>query len=88
MAIINARVVYFWFYLPPHPVQALAAQGDAQGSGTGKDGVFTDTGESRGFRKCSAPTSVTSEEGGLHVRSVGTGISYQITWIGSRIIMG
>ena len=76
------------FYFPPNHTQALAYQGDTQGSGTGKDGVFPDMGDPRGCRECSAPTLVTPEEGGLHVRSVGTGIAYQITWIGSRIIMG
>ena len=64
------------------------AQGDTQGSGTGKDGVFPDTGDSRGFRECSAPASVTPEEGGLHIRIVGTGIAYQLTRIRSHIIMG
>ena len=88
MVILNARVVCSWFYFPPHPTQALAAQGDTQGSETGKDGVFPATGEFRGCRECSAPTSVTPEEGGLHVRSVDMGIASQITRIGSRIIMG
>ena len=39
------------------------------------------------FRECSAPYIVTLEEGGLHIRSFGTGISSQITRIESRIIM-
>ena len=64
------------------------AQGDTQGSGTGKDGVFTDMGESRGYRECSATTLVSTKESGLHVRSVITGIDSQLTSIGSRIIMG
>ena len=88
MAILNERLICSWFYSTPHPTQALAAQGDTQCYGTGKDGVFTVTGESRGCRECSAPTSVTPKEGGLHVRSVGPGIDYQITRIGSLIIMG
>ena len=75
LAILNERVVCSWFYLPPHPTQALADQGGTQGYGTGKDGVFPDTGDSRVCRECSAPTLVTPEEGGLHVRSFGTGIS-------------
>ena len=64
------------------------AQGGTQVYGTGEDGVFTAMGESRGCRECSAPTLVTPKEVGIHVRSVGTGIDYQITRIGSRIIMG
>ena len=72
----------------PRPTQSLAAQGVTQGSGTGKEGVFPSTGESRGCRECSAPTSVTLDEGDIHVRSVGTGVVYQTTRIGSRIIMG
>ena len=87
-SIFNVRVVCSWFYFTPHPTQSLAAQGVAQGSGTGKEGVFPSTGESRGCRECSAPTSVTLDEGDIHVRSVGTGVVYQITRIGSRIIMG
>ena len=36
-------------------------QGVTQGSGTGKYGVFPDTGEYRGYRYCSVSTSVTPE---------------------------
>ena len=61
---------------------------DTQGYGIGKVGIFPATGDSKRCRECSAPTSVTPEEGGLHVRSVGTGIAYQISQIESRIIMG
>ena len=76
------------FTPPPHPTQVLEDQGDIQSSRTGKEGVFPDTGEYRICRECSAPTSVTTKEGGLHVRSVGTGITYQLTRIGCRIIRG
>ena len=48
LAILNAQVVCSWFYFPPHPTHALAAQGDIQGYGTGKDGVFDTTGDSSG----------------------------------------
>ena len=88
LTILNARVICSLFYFPPHPTQALVDQGGTQCSGTGKDGVFPATGESRGCRECYVPTLVTPEEGGLHVRSVSTGIASQLTWIGSRIIMG
>ena len=63
-------------------------QGVIQGYGTGKDIVLPAEGESRGCRDFSMPTSVTPEEGGLHVRSVVVGISSQLPQIGSRIIMG
>ena len=33
-------------------------------------------------------TLFTTEEGGLHFRSVGTGISSKLTWKGRCIIMG
>ena len=62
-------------------------QGGTKISGTGKYGVFPDTGESKGFRECSAPTLVTHKEGGLLVRSVGTGIDSHLTQIGRHIIM-
>ena len=88
LAILNERVVCSWFYFPPHTTQALVAQGDTQGSGTGKDGVFPDTGDSRGCRDCSAPDLVTPEEVVLHVSSVGTWIASQITLIRSLIIIG
>ena len=42
----------------------------------------------RNTGKCSAPNSVTPKEGGLHARSVGTGIDYKLTLIGICIIMG
>ena len=82
------RVVSYWFHFPPHPTHALAAHGDTQGSGTGKDGVFPATGESRGCMEYYVPTSVTPKAGGLHARSVSTGIASQLTRIGSHIIMG
>ena len=63
-------------------------QWDTQGSGTGKDGVIFATGEYRGCRECSVPSSVSPKEGGIHVRIVGTGIASYITHIGRRIIMG
>ena len=63
-------------------------QAGTQGYETGKDGVSPDTGESRGCRECSTPTLVTTKEGGLHVRSFGTGIASQLTWIWFLIIMG
>ena len=72
---------------PPSPHTCPGVSGGTQGYGTGKDVVFTDMGGSRGYRVCYAPTSVTPEEGGLYVSNVGMGISSQITWIGSRIIM-
>ena len=65
----------------------LGDQGDTQGYRTGKYCLFPATGESRVFRECSAPYIVTPEEGGLHIRSFGTGIASQITRIESRIIM-
>ena len=85
--ILNAQVLCSWFWFSAHPTQSLVAQGGTQGFGVGKDGVLPVTGESRGCRDCSAPTSVTPKEGILHVRSVGTGIASQITLIGVRIIM-
>ena len=87
-SILNTRVAYSWFYFSPYPTQVLAAQGDTQCSGTSKDGVFPAMGYYRGYRECSEPTLVTPKEGGLHVRSVGTGIASQLTRIGSRIITG
>ena len=81
LSILNALVVCSWFYFFPHPTQALVTQEDTQGYGTVQYGVFTDTGESRGCREFYAPISITPEEGGLHVRSVVTGIAYQLTWI-------
>ena len=87
-SILNTRVAYSWFYFSPYPTQVLAAQGDTQCSGTSKDGVFPAMGYYRGYRECSEPTLVTPKEGGLHVRSVGTGIASQLTWIGIFIIMG
>ena len=65
----------------------MADQGDTQVFGTGKYVVFPVTGESRGLREYSVPISVTTEEGGLYVRSVFTGISSQPTQIGRLIIM-
>ena len=79
---------FFWFYFPPHPTQAFSAQGDTQASGTRKGGVFPATVDSRVCRDSSTPNLVTPKEGGLHVRSVGTGISSYLTRIGRRIIMG
>ena len=73
---------------PPNTTHALEAQGYTQGSRTGKDGVFTTTGESRGCRQCYVPTSVTTKEVGLHVRCAGTGIYSKPTQIGRHIIMG
>ena len=43
--------------------------------------------ESRECRDYYAPNLVTPKEGGLRVRSVGTGIDSQLTLIGSCIIM-
>ena len=88
LVILNAQVLCSWFCFPAHTTQALADQRDTQGLGNGKDGLFTNTGEYRIFRECSAPTLVSTEEGGLHVRIYGMGITSQITLIGSRIIMG
>ena len=45
-------------------------------------------GESKGCRECSVPNLVTTEEGGIYVGSIGTGIASQLTLIGSPIIMG
>ena len=73
-------------FLFPHLTQALADHGGDQGSGTGKYGVFTDTGECRVCRDCSMITLVTLEEFGLHVRSVGTGIASELTLIGRLIL--
>ena len=86
--ILNARVIFSWFYFPSHPTQDWVDQGCTQGSGTGDDSVLPDKGDYRGYRDCYVPTLVTTEEGGFHVRSVGTGIASYITRIRSRIIMG
>ena len=67
-------MICFWFCLPPNPTQALVAQGETQGSDTGKYGVFTGMQDSGGCRECSNPSLVILEEGGLHVSVVGTGI--------------
>ena len=50
-----------------------------QVSGTGKDSVFPATGDSSEYMECSGPTSVTPKEGELHVRSVVTEISFELT---------
>ena len=63
-------------------------QGGNQGFGTGKDSVFSATGDSRGCRGFSAPTLVNRKEGGLRVRIVDTVIDYQLKQIGCHSIMG
>ena len=88
LIILNAQCFCSWFYFPPHPPHVLAAQGDTQGSETGKDGVISDTEEPMGCRECSVSTSVTPEEVGVYDMIVGTGIYSQLTQIGIRIIMG
>ena len=65
----------------------IPVRGDTQGSDAGKDSAFTAMVDSRGRRECSALTSVTPKEVGLHVRSAVTGIASQIIQIESRIIM-
>ena len=63
------------------------SQGDTQGSETGKNGVFTDTVDSILWREFYAPTLANTKEGGLHVRSVCMDVAYQLTLLGSHIIM-
>ena len=76
------------FISPLIPYRPWRLRREPKVLGLGRTVFFSATGDSRGCGECSAPTSVTPEEGGLHVRSVGTKISSQITRIWSRIVVG